>query len=378
MERNWKKNITLFIGSQVVSLFGSMLVQYAIMWHITLTAKSGTIQTIAIICGFLPTFFLAPFAGVWADRYDRKKLIIFSDSLIALTTLVVAILFQAGYQSLTLLFVASAIRAVGQGIHSPAIGALIPQIVPASELTRVNAAQQTIQSGIMLVSPIIAGALMSLAPVQSIFFIDVVTAAIAVSILGLFLKVPPHPRALAKVTVSYFHDLREGFAYIRGHSYVKRFFVFVAGFLFFLSPCAFLTPLQVARSFGDHVWRLTAIEIVFSIGMMGGGILMGIYGGKGNRIRTMGFSSIITGVMTLGLGLIPWFAPYLVLMALIGISIPMFNTPAGMLLFGPMADAIRIAWLLVGSGAVMTLQGVILMRNKILLAAGERSHISVA
>ena len=403
MERNWKKDITLFIGSQAISLFGSMLVQYAIMWHITLTAKSGTIQTIAIICGFLPSFFMAPFAGVWADRYDRKKLIILSDSLITLTTLVVAILFQAGHESLTLLFVASAVRALGQGIHSPAIGALIPQIVPESELTKVNAAQQTIQSGIMLVSPIIAGALMSFAPVQSIFFIDVVTAVIAVSILGLFLKVPPHERALSKVTVSYFHDLREGFAYIKGHSYVKRFFVFVGGFLFFLSPCAFLTPLQVTRSFGSDVWRLTATEIVFSIGMMGGGILMGVFGGKGNRIRTMGFSSVITGVMTLGLGLVPWFAPYLVLLALIGVSIPMFNTPAtvmlqekvepaflgrvfgvmgmiqsvampaGMLLFGPLADAVRIEWLLVGSGAVMTLQGFILMRNKVLMTAGERA-----
>ena len=70
---HWKKDILLFLTSQTISLFGSSLVQYAIMWYITLQTQSGLMMTISIICGFLPTFFLAPFAGVWADRYDRKN-----------------------------------------------------------------------------------------------------------------------------------------------------------------------------------------------------------------------------------------------------------------------------------------------------------------
>jgi DHA3 family macrolide efflux protein-like MFS transporter len=85
---NWKKNITLFLGSQTISLFGSSLVQYAIMWYITLNTQSGVMMTISIVCGFVPTFILSPIAGVWADRYNRKILIILSDSLIAISTLV--------------------------------------------------------------------------------------------------------------------------------------------------------------------------------------------------------------------------------------------------------------------------------------------------
>lgn len=73
---NWKKNISLFLGSQAISLFGSSLVQLAIMWYITLTTQSGVMMTISIICGFLPTFILSPIAGVWADRYNRKTLIL--------------------------------------------------------------------------------------------------------------------------------------------------------------------------------------------------------------------------------------------------------------------------------------------------------------
>jgi DHA3 family macrolide efflux protein-like MFS transporter len=207
---NWKKNIVLFLLSQTISLFGSSLVQYAIMWHITLTTQSGVMMTIAIICGFLPTFFLSPFAGVWADRYNRKILIILSDAMIALATLVLALLFLQGYDSLWLLFLISAIRAFGTAIQMPAVGAFLPQIVPMDKLTKVNATNGSIQAVVALVSPMLSGALLTIANIETIFFIDVITAAIAVSVLFLFLHVPAHAKAQTKQTMNYFSDMREG------------------------------------------------------------------------------------------------------------------------------------------------------------------------
>jgi MFS transporter, DHA3 family, macrolide efflux protein len=199
---SWKKNIILFLGSQTISLFGSSLVQYAIMWHITLTTQSGVMMTLSIVCGFVPTFFLSPIAGVWADRYNRKVLIILSDSMIAISTLILAILFLNGYDSLWLLFVMSAVRAIGAGIQTPAVGAILPQLVPEEKLTKVNGINGSIQALIMLLSPIASGALLSMATIETIFFIDVVTAAIAVMILLVFLKIPVHMKALNKQTTS--------------------------------------------------------------------------------------------------------------------------------------------------------------------------------
>lgn len=63
MNTDWKKNIAFFLTSQTVSLFGSSLVQYAILWYITLNTQSGVMMTLAIICGFVPMFLLSPFAG---------------------------------------------------------------------------------------------------------------------------------------------------------------------------------------------------------------------------------------------------------------------------------------------------------------------------
>lgn len=401
MNKNWKKNIILFLASQTISLFGSSLVMYAIMWHITLTTQSGVMMTIAIICGFVPTLFLSPFAGVWADRYNRKTLIILSDSLIALSTLVLAIVFLMGYGSLWLLFLMSAVRALGSAIQTPAIGAFLPQMVPEDKLTKVNATNGSIQAMVMLVSPMLSGALLTMTTIETIFFIDVITAAIAVTVLSLFLHVPVHAKAQAKQTTSYFSDMREGLAYIKNHAYIKSFFLFCAVFFFFVAPVAFLTPLQVTRSFGEDVWRLTAIEITWSLGMMLGGIIMASWGGFENRIHSMTLSTLLIGICTFSLGVTSVFWIYLAFMGLAGVALPFFNTPSmvllqekvepnflgrvfgvlgmisstmmplGMLLFGPIADVIKIEVLLIGTGILMFFLAFFLLGNKVLIEAGK-------
>ncbi len=400
MNRNWKKDIVLFLSSQTISLFGSSLVQYAIMWYVTMNTQSGVMMTVYIICGFLPTFFLSPFAGVWADRYDRKKLIIAADSAIALATLILAIVFMLGYREMWLLFVVAAIRALGAGVQTPAVGAFLPQIVPEDKLTKANAANGSIQSIIMLVSPMISGALLTKASIVTIFFIDIVTAFIGIAILVIFLRVEAHKKALENSNLSYFEDMQKGINYIRGHHYVRNFFIFCAAFFFLFTPAAFLTPLQVTRAFGNDVWRLTAIEITFSTGMILGGIIMASWGGFKNRVYSMAFSSFISAFCIIALGIVPNFYIYLTFMGFIGIAMPIFNTPStvllqekvepdylgrvfgvfgmisssmmplGMLVFGPIADMIRIEYLLIGTGSLLFVLSFFLIRNKSLVNNG--------
>lgn len=401
LKEHWLKNIILFLSSQTISLFGSSLVQYAIMWHITLTTESGLMMTLYIICGFIPTFFLSPVAGVWADRYNRKMLIILADGLIAFSTLILAILFLMGYESIWLLFVMAAIRALGTGIQTPAVGAILPQIVPKEKLTKVNGVNGSIQAVIMFVSPMVSAALIAMASLEVIFFIDVLTAAIAIITLMAFVKVAVHEKAAAEQRASYFSDFKQGLHYVNSSPFLKKFFLFFAIFFVLMAPAAFLTPLQVTRTFGGDVWLLTAIEIAFSVGMMAGGGIIASWGGYPNKITTMTLASLIMGICTLALGIVPIFWIYLLFMALFGIAMPIFNTPVtvllqekieenylgrvfgvmgmistsmmpmGMLIFGPIADIIAIEWLLVGTGAFIILLAVILGRDQVLLEAGK-------
>ncbi len=404
----WKRNVAVFLSSQALSLFGSSLVQYALMWHITLTTKSGTMMALMIILGFLPTFFLSPFAGVFADRHDRKRIIMLADAGIALATLVLALVYAGGTEAVGLLLVVSALRSVGQAFHMPAVGALLPRMVPPESLMRVNALNGSVQSGLSFAAPMVAGALLSLAPFQVILFVDVATASLAVGLLALFLRVPPHAKASHPQATGYFEDLRLGFRYVRDHRYLVGYFVYMALLFFLIAPAAFLTPLQTARTYGPEVWRLTALEIAFSAGMTVGGAVLAASGGFRNRMSTVVVSTLVMSLCTAALGLAPPFWAYLGFMVLFGLAIPYFNTPlttllqehvegdylgrvysinsmisssmmpVGMLAFGPLGDLVRIEILLVGTGAAIAALGIGVRANRTLMEMGEPVPASTA
>lgn len=382
----WKKKTALFLSSQSLSLFGSMLVQYAIIWYITLTTQSGLILSVATIAGFLPQILISLFAGVWADRYHRKFLIIGADALTAVSTLILAIFFLLGYQELWMIFLVSGVRSVGAGIQMPAVNALLPQIVPTNRLIKVNSINSFLQPIIMIAAPVLSGALMSFSRLEAIFFIDVVTAILAVSLLFV-LRVPAHQRTEAAENAGYLDDLKAGLSYIRQNRTVRTLFIFF-GFIFFLvTPVAFLTPLLIARSFGEEVWRLTANEVTFFVGSILGGIIMTAWGGFKNHFRTIGLSCILFAVIFTGLGLSKIFTVYLFFMFLGGIPMPFFQAPTttllqetvrpdmqgrvfsvqqlimntimplGMMFFGPIADVVAIEVLLVISSFLMAVPG---------------------
>ena len=401
MSNTWQKNIILFLLSQTMSLFGTSLVQYAIMWYITLNTKSGIMMAVSIICSFIPTFILSPFAGVWADRYSKKKLIMLSDSFIALSTLVLAVLFLIGYDSIVLLFILSSLRAIGTGIQTPSVNSFIPQIVPENQLVRVNGIFSGIQAAIMLLAPMLSGVLIANTTFESILFIDVFTAAIAVFVLFSFLNIPNNAKTQNVQESTYFEDMAGCIKYIKKNAYLSKLFVLYSITLFLVTPVCFLTPLQVTRSFGDDVWRLTAIEVAFAFGMILGSVAIASFAGFKNRIYTMALASFIFGVCTFFLGILSIFWVYIIIMSMAGITLPFFNTPMtvilqekvevdyhgrifgvlnmisssmmpmGMFVFGPMADMIPVEWLLLGTGLLIFIQSFFFIASKDLVIAGR-------
>ena len=135
--------------------------------------------------------------------------------------------FLMGYDAIWLLFVMAAIRAIGAGIQTPAVGAILPQIVPKDKLTKVNGINGSLQAVIMFVAPIVSAAYLTMASLEMIFFIDVVTAAIAIFTLLGFLKISAHQKAADQQTTSYFNDFKQGITYIKNNHFSETvFFVF--------------------------------------------------------------------------------------------------------------------------------------------------------
>jgi len=222
MKQNWEKNIAILIICQAISLFGSYVVQFAIMWYVILETKSGSYTTIYIICGFLPTFLLSPFAGVWVDRFDRKRLVILADGLVAICIAFLAFLFITGYVSIWLVFAAAGIKAMGTAVQMPCVGAIIPDLVPQEKLIRINGINMTMMSIIALFSPMASGALLGITSIGFIFLVNVITAFIAIIILIFFFKLPPKAKAEENDEKKYLAELKQGFSYIRSQKYLQN------------------------------------------------------------------------------------------------------------------------------------------------------------
>jgi len=80
----WKRDVAAFLGGQTISLFGSMLVQYAVFWYLAIQFQSGVMMMLAALFGFLPQAVISLFGGVWADRHNRKFLIMGAEVVYAL------------------------------------------------------------------------------------------------------------------------------------------------------------------------------------------------------------------------------------------------------------------------------------------------------
>ena len=367
MNQSWKNTAARFLTAQTISLFGSSLVQYAIVWYITLSTSSGRMLTISTVCGFAPQIAISLFAGVWIDRYDRKSLIMLSDTIIALSTLILAIAFLSGHRNIWLLFTVLMVRSAGTGIQTPAV----------------------------------SGAILSVSTLETTLFIDVFTALIGVGITSA-LTIPGYRKDMMAGSdnagrkdglksrdnikeSSGILSMKQGFLYLKTDSFVRHLLLFQIAVLFLISPSAFLTPLMVSRTFGPEVWRLTASEMTYSMGSVLGGILITSWGGFKKRLKTTVLAGWLYGVLMAGLGVAPVFLFYLACNLMIGITSPCYNSPItvsiqeqvpasmqgrvfsfmqistscalpiGMMVFGPLADVVRIQYLLIGGGiAVMT------------------------
>jgi DHA3 family macrolide efflux protein-like MFS transporter len=390
--RSLKPFFVLWTG-QAFSMFGSQLVQFALIWWLTQETGSGTALAVASIVGLVPQVILGPFVGVLVDRWNRRWTMIVADALVALATLVLAVLFWTGTVEVWQVFVILFIRALGGTFHWPAMQASISLIVPQEKLTRVQGLNEMLNGGMNIIAAPVGALLVSTVSMTAVLAIDLVTAAIAISTL-LLVAIPQPARAVDTTASSAIRsmkvDFTAGFRYVRGW----RGLLILAGLAMMvnmlLAPSFSLMPLMVTDHFQGTAWHLGAMEAAISIGIIAGGILLGIWGGFKRRITTT-----LTGLIGIGLGVvIVGLAPAsLFYLAVIGLlfagvmsaftngplmaifqavvapemqgrvfalmgSLTAAMMPLGLIIAGPMADIVGVqAWFVMG-GIVCIVTGV--------------------
>lgn len=323
----WRRTyIPIWIG-QFFSLVSSAAVNFAVIIWLSLEHKSPEILAFAAIAGLLPQAIIGPFAGVFIDRWNRKKVMIFSDAFIALCTLAMVFVFQKEEVNLVFIYFLLSCRSVGSAFHAPAMQAIAPLIVPEEKLLQVSGINQMLQSISSVAGPALGTLAISYMPLSQVFFLDIIGAAIAV--FSLFFVTIPHIKR-EKVSSSskvVLYELQDGFSAIYKNKGLFALFVYAMLCTFFIMPVAIMFPLLTIEYYNGDKWEMSIIEIMWGVGMLLGGGLLSMITLRFSKISLINMMYLILG-LTIGLsGYIPqkWFITYAVLTFLGGIAMAVFN-----------------------------------------------------
>lgn len=322
---NWKyKFFTIWFG-QAVSLITSAILQMAIVFYLTEKTGSAMVLSIATLIGFLPYAVFGPAIGVLVDRYDRKKIMIGADLVIAIAAAALAIVAKYMEPPIWMVMVVLFIRSIGTAFHSPALSAVTPLLVPEEQLTKCAGYSQSMQSISYIVSPAIAAFLYSIWDLNWIIAIDVLGAVIA-CITVAFVYIPKLNPELQERKY-FMEELKDGFNVLRQNKGLYALLLVGTLYMFVYMPINALYALMSMSYFGGTPYHVSITEIAYASGMLAGGMLLGVIGGLKKRIPLITASILLMGVSLTISGFLPTngFIVFAVCCGLMGFSVPFYS-----------------------------------------------------
>ncbi|MCP4420898.1 MAG: MFS transporter, partial [Chloroflexi bacterium] len=289
-------------SGQALSLVGSSIVQFALIWWLTQETGSATILATASLVAFVPQIVLGPFVGVLVDRWSRRWTMFTADSVIAAATLLLATLFWTEAIQIWHIFTLLFVRSLGTAFHMPAMQASTSLMVPKEQLTRIQGMNQILEGSLNIIGAPLGALFLALLPMQGVLAIDVGTAIFAIVPL-LFIFVPqPDGLSGAKTNgeqPSFWSEMRLGFAYVWSWPGILMLMLLAMMVNFILTPAIVLMPLLITQHFMGGAWELSILEATFGVGIIAGGILLSAWGGFKKRVFTT-----LVGLIGIGIGFI--------------------------------------------------------------------------
>ncbi len=380
-------------GGQAVSLLGSQVVQFALVWWLTQQTGSATVLALATLVGMLPQIVLGPLVGVLVDRWNRRAIMLVADTATAAATLLLIFLFGTGLVQIWHIYLIMFVRSLGGTFHFNAMASSTSLMVPKDHLARIQGFNQMLNGGMNIAAAPLGAFLLGVLPMHGVLLLDIVTALFA--LVPLFFVPVPQPTKkvvtdAAAPASSFGRELREGLAYVWHWPALMVLMAMAMTINFLLTPTSSFTPLLVTEHFQGTAWHLGGLESMWGVGVILGGLALGVWGGFRSKIYTSLTALFFIGFGIALLGLIPatLFPLALLAMFVMGAAIPMANgplfaifqsqvepemqgrvfsltgslssamSPLGLLIAGPVADALGIRFWYVLGGLITILMGV--------------------
>ena len=322
----WKRNYFTILSGQAISLITSGILQISIIFYLTEKTGSALVLSLSTLVGFLPQALLGPFIGVWVDRLSRKLVMIGADLFIAFAGGILAIFALVTELPVWLILLILFIRSIGTAFHAPALGAATPLLVPEDKLTKCAGYSQAVSSISFIISPAAGAFFYAIWSLERIVAIDIVGAVIA-SITVAVVAIPKQALSKEAVTNNFMLEMKEGYLALRQNKGLFSLLWIGMLYMFLYMPISALYPLMSMQYFGGTPAHAAATEVAFAVGMLGGGLVLGVWGGFKRKTKTISLSILLMGLSLVVSGALRQesFVIFVVCCAIMGFSGPFYG-----------------------------------------------------
>jgi len=306
------KNIILYTLGHSVSALGSIIYSFAIGLYVLNTTGSGMKFAITLLVSFLPSMLMTPFAGVFADRFDKKKIVVSMDTLNGLLFIGFFVFIFTFEMTILSVYITAFLTNVITAFFSIAFEAAKPQLVYKEQLQKLNAISQLIHAGTAIVGPILGGFVYALMDIKTFILFNGMSFLLS-AVTEMFIdfkftgdsEVSKEPLKFKQVLGS----LKEGFHYIVNQKIIMSSYVFFVGINILMS-LAIQVPLPYILNNHLNIGA-KAYGIIFSflpIGMIAGALIVGMVTKNIKSQKLFVIISFAAGILTIVMGL-PYFIP---------------------------------------------------------------------
>jgi MFS family permease len=380
------RNFRLFFGGQTISLVGTWMTRIATAWLVYRLTGSALLLGTVSFAGQIPTFIFAPFAGVWIDRADRRKVLVWTQTLSMVQSLALAALTLSHLITIPWLLAFSVMQGIVNAFDMPGRQSFMVQMVDDKrDLGNAIAINSSMVNVARLIGPSLAGMLIAVSSEGWCFLIDGISyLAVIASLLMMRVHVPQLERRVTTMLT----ELKAGWTYVSEFVPIRTILMLFAVISLMGMPFVVLMPIFAARVLhgGPHT-------LGFLMGAMGVGALVSALSLAARRsvrglIRMIPVAAAVFGLGLIGFGLsrVFWLSMIMVMIAGMGMMQGMAGSntviqtlvpedkrgrvmsyytmafmgmaPFGSLLAGTMANAVGAPWTVTLNGAVVVLGGI--------------------
>ena len=291
------RNFRLFLSGQIISLVGTWMQTIALGWLIYRLTRSPFLLGLVGFVGQVPSLFFAPLAGVWADRWNRHRMVIGTQVLGMVQALTLALLVLTGLATIGEILALTLFLGLVNAVDVPARQSFLVEMVAGQEdLPNAIALNSSAFNAARLVGPAIAGILIGLVGEGMVFLLNALSYVAVVAAL-LAIRVPPRPPRAQKAALVW-TTLKEGFGYVAGFAPIRAVLFLVALVSLVALPYTVLFPMFATDVFHGDAHTLGLLAAAVGVGALVGAL----YLATRRSVRGLG-RVIVASVTMLGLGL---------------------------------------------------------------------------